>query len=122
MRLLFDHGVPSLLRRFLVQHEVTFAKERGWAEYVNGRLLAAAEEAGFEVMVTCDKKIVFEQNLTGRRIGLAILPTNIWPHLRPHVAEVVAFIDAAVLGECRKLELPRPELQRRPPPPQSGEK
>lgn len=55
MRLLLDHGVPSPLRRFLVSHEVAFARERGWAEYVNGTLIAAAEEAGVEGVVTCDK-------------------------------------------------------------------
>lgn len=117
MRLLFDHGVPSPLRRFLSHHEVTLAKERGWAEYVNGRLLAAAEEAGFEVMVTCDKKIVYEQNLAERRIGLAVLPTNIWPQLQPRVAEIVTFIDGAAPGQYRELDLPRPALKRRPPPP-----
>lgn len=116
MRLLFDHGVPLPLRRFLAHHEVILAKDRGWAEYVNGRLLAAAEEAGFEAMVTCDKKIVHERNLAERRIGLAVLPTNIWPQLQPHVAEIVAFIDGVGQGEYRELDLPRPPLKRRLPP------
>lgn len=116
MRLLFDNGVPAPLRRFLVQHEVTAARERGWAEYVNGRLIAAAEEAGFEGIVTCDKNWAYQQNLAERRLAFAVLPTNMWPHLKPHVAEIVAFIDGMGAGEYRELALPRPPLQRRPPP------
>lgn len=84
---------------------------------MNGRLIAAAEEAGFEGIVTCDKNWAYQQNLTDRRLAFAVLPTNIWPDLQPHVAVVVAFIDGVGLREYKELDLPRPPLRRRPPPP-----
>ncbi len=116
MRLLFDHGVPAPLRHFLTHHNVCLAKDMDWAEFVNGRLIIAAEEAGFEVMVTCDKNIGYQQNLVGRQLGLAVLPTNHWPSLQPHVLKVVAFIDGVGQGAYQELDLPRRQLLRRPPP------
>ena len=116
MRLLFDHGVPAPLRRFLIRHEVILTKELGWEGYVNGRLITAAEQAGFEAIVTCDKNVVYQQNLAERRIALAVLPTNIWPHLQPYVTQIVAFIDGIGRGAYQELQLPRPALNRRPPP------
>jgi hypothetical protein len=119
LRLLFDHGVPSPLRRFLTRHDVTFARQRGWGEHVNGRLIAAAAEAGFEGIVTCDKNWSYQQNLKARLLAFAVLPTNIWPDLRPHVADIVAFIDGMEQGTYRELHLPRPTLKRRPAPERS---
>ncbi len=116
LRLLFDNGVPAPLRRFLIRHEVSLARDQGWAEYVNGRLIAAAEQAGFEGIVTCDKNWSYQQNLEDRRLAFAVLPTNIWPDLQPHIAEVVAFIDGVVQEGYHELDLPRPKLVRRPPP------
>jgi hypothetical protein len=116
LRLLFDHGVPSPLRRLLADHAITFARERGWQEYANGRLIAAAEEAGFALFVTCDKNLVYQQNLVGRVIAVLVLPTNIWPHLEPYGAQIMAAIERAVPGAYEELELPRPALVRRRPP------
>ena len=116
MRLLFDHGVPAPLRRFLVRHEVTLTKDQGWAEYVNGRLIAAAAEAGFEGIVTCDKNWSYQQNLTTRKLAFAVLPTNLWPDLQPHIPQIVAFIDGLGQGAYQELHLPKPKLNRRPPP------
>ena len=116
LRLLLDHGVPAPLRRFLNHHDVTLARDLGWAEYVNGRLIAAAEEAGFDTMVTCDKNIGYQQNLASRRLGLAVLPTNIWPDLQAHIDAIVTFIDGVGQGGYRVLDLPRPRLVRRPAP------
>ena len=88
----------------------------GWAEYVNGRLIAAAEGAGFEAIITCDKNVGYQQNLTDRRIALAILPTNLWPDLQPHIEEIVTFVDGLGQGAYQELRLPRRRLLRRPPP------
>jgi hypothetical protein len=116
LRLLFDNGVPAPLRHFLVRHEVTLARDCGLAESTNGKLISAAEEAGFGGIVTCDKNWGYQQNLLGRRLAIAILPTNIWPHLQPHLFKIVAFIDGLEQAGYRELDLPRPPLVRRPPP------
>lgn len=115
MRLLFDHSVPSPLRALLAGHDVSLTRDRGWQELVNGVLIASAEGAGFEVLVTCDKNWPYQQNLAGRRIGIVVLPTNAWPHLRAHAAAILAAIDGAGPGSYQELELPRPALVRRQP-------
>ncbi len=119
MRLLFDHNVPAPLRRLLPRYEIKRAGELGWHEMVNGELLAAAERAGFNVLVTADKNIRYQQNLINRRIGIVVLPSNSWGHLEPHVAVIDAAIERAGQGTFQELDLPRPSLVRRPPPQQS---
>ena len=73
MRILFDHGTPVTLIPFLTGHTVTKAKDAGWDRLVNGELLKAAEEAGFEVLITTDKNMVTHQNLKGRAIAIVVL-------------------------------------------------
>lgn len=116
MRLLLDHNVPAPLRPLLTGHEVVLAHECGWAGLGNGELLAAAEAAGFRVLVTTDRGMRYQQNLAGRRIGLAILPTQHMPTLQAGMREVLGMIEAVGQGGYRELDLPRPPLRRRPPP------
>jgi hypothetical protein len=68
MRILFDHGAPHGLARELVGHTVTAANTMGWDRLSNGDLLKAAEETGFDLLLTTDHKIRYQQNLTGRKI------------------------------------------------------
>lgn len=65
MRILFDQGTPVPLRDSLPQHEVATAFERGWSKLKNGELLDAAEREGFNVLVTTDSNLKFQQNLAG---------------------------------------------------------
>jgi hypothetical protein len=67
MLILFDHVTPRGIARVLSGHTVTTAKERGWDTLGNGDLLAAAKQAGFDVVVTADKNMRHQQNLEGRR-------------------------------------------------------
>ena len=70
MLVLFDNGTPRTLARYLIDHHaVTEARARGWEELENGELLTQAEEAGFEILLTTDKRIRYQQNLTGRKIA-----------------------------------------------------
>ena len=71
MLILFDNGTPRTLARFLIdRHAVTEARARGWEELDNGELLVQAEAAGFEVLVTTDKNLRYQQNLADRRSPL----------------------------------------------------
>ncbi len=79
MLILFDHVTPKGIARSLPGHTVTKAKDRGWDTLSNGDLLAAAERAGFDVLVTADKNMRYQQNLKGRRIALVVLSTPQWP-------------------------------------------
>ena len=89
MRVLFDQGTPVPLRTHLAGHDVVTAFDAGWAELSNGELLDAAE-AEFDVLVTTDKQLRYQQNLTGRRIAIVVLPHASWPKLEPSAAAVAA--------------------------------
>ena len=80
--------------------------ERGWETLANGALLQEAEAAGFEVFITADKNIRYQQNLTRRRIAILVLENAQWPILRPHVARVVAAVNAATPGSYNEVQIP----------------
>jgi hypothetical protein len=70
MRVLFDHSTPAPLGRHLPGHEVKEAVDQDWDQLSNADLLAAAEREGFEVLITADKNIRYQQNLKGRTIAI----------------------------------------------------
>lgn len=98
MKILFDQGVPLPLRKFLIKHTVVTAYEKGWSELQNGALLAAVQ-AEFELFVTTDKNLRYQQNFSGRTIAIAVLSTPQWPVLLADIGAVVAQIDAINAGE-----------------------
>ena len=106
MRVLFDHVTPQGIARFLSLHVVTKAKERGWDTLGNGKLLAAAELDGFDVLVTADKNMRYQQNLKGRKIALVVLSTPQWPVVKLHINKIVSAIDAAVPGSYTEVDIP----------------
>ena len=73
MLILFDHGTPKGLARALPGHTVQTAQAKGWDTLSNGELLSAAEEAGFELLLTTDRRIRHQQNLRVRRVALVVL-------------------------------------------------
>ena len=98
MRILFDHGTPFPLRFALTGYSITRTQDMGWDTLSNGELLTAAEQAGFELLLTTDKNIRYQQNLAGRKITIAVLGTSQWPVLRLHVQRVVAAVNAITPG------------------------
>src|SRR5208282_2003443 len=98
MLILFDHGTPAPLRLFLKDHTVRKAKDLGWDALSNGELLKAAEEAAFDLLLTTDKNIHFQQNLTKRIIAVVVLGNPQWPVLRRYVDRVLAVVNAAQPG------------------------
>lgn len=90
MRIVFDKNVPVGVRRFLTGHEVrTFVEMQWHPQLENGELLAAAEAAGFDAMLTADQNIRYQQNLTGRRLALIVIGSNIWPNRKARQASPV---------------------------------
>jgi hypothetical protein len=106
MLILFDNGVPAPLRRSLTSHTVFEAIERGWESLANGELLEVAEEAGFDILLTTDKNIRYQQNLTGRKIAFIVLGNQQWPILRQYVARVLAAVDTATPGSYTEVDIP----------------
>ena len=106
MQVLFDQGTPVPIRAHLTRHTVSTAAREGWATLQNGDLLNAAEAAGFEVFLTTDKNIRYQQNLTSRKIAIVLISKQQWPDLKPHVQQVVAAVDAALAGSYVEVDIP----------------
>jgi hypothetical protein len=94
------------LRKAINHHLVETANERGWSELQNGDLIAAAELCEFEVFVTTDRNLKYQQNLTGRRLAIVVLLTTSWPRIRQALPEVVEAVDAATPGSYREVKVP----------------
>ena len=103
MQILFDQGTPAPLRRALLAHTVSTAYEMGWASLSNGDLLGAAEPR-FDLLVTTDQNLRYQQNLSGRRLAILVLPTTSWPEIQKHLAEITATIAATQPGGYRELQ------------------
>ena len=103
MRIIFDHGTPVPLRRHLTDHVVSTAFELGWHQLENGALLTAAEQS-FDAMITTDQSLRHQQNLSGRRLAILVLPTTSWPIIEQHVAQVVTAVAALKPGDFKELE------------------
>ena len=108
MLILFDHSTPAPLAAHLTEHKVTKAKDRGWDKLTNGDLLAEAERAGFDMLLTADNNMRYQQNLTRRRIALVVLSTPQWPIVRLHIERISRVANAATPGSYTELEIPLP--------------
>ena len=106
MRVLFDQATPVPLRQFLQGHSVTTTAHEGWDRLRNGELLNAAETAGFDVLVTTDKNMWYQQNFTSRKIAIIVLGKQQWPDLQPHVHLVAAAVNAATAGTYTEVDIP----------------
>ncbi|MGA2047678.1 MAG: hypothetical protein ABSG96_08290 [Terracidiphilus sp.] len=106
MKILFDNGTPNPIARSLIGHEVTFARKIGWHELENGELIQKAEEAGFELLLSTDKNIRYQQNLTARKIALVVLGNSQWPVVRLHLEKIVAAVNSCEPGSYAEVEIP----------------
>lgn len=76
MRILIDECLPRQLKGWLGTSEAVTVQEQGWANVKNGKLLRAANDAGFDVFVTADKNMYYQQNFDGLRITAVVVPSN----------------------------------------------
>lgn len=113
-RILLDEGVPIDVRTLVTGFHVEAVPEVGWAGLTNGDLIQAAEEAGFEVMITCDQNIRHQQNLPGRRLALVVLTTNHWDTIRANSRRILPAVESATVGSFVIVEMPKAPRRRRP--------
>jgi hypothetical protein len=102
MKILFDHGTPVPLRLQLARHEISTAYEMGWAKLSNGDLLAAAEKS-FDAFITTDQNLRYQQNLSGRRLAILVLPTTSWPEIQKQTNKVADAVNALKPGDLIEL-------------------
>ena len=106
MRILFDQGTPVAIRRFPIGHSVRTTRQEGWATLTNGRLLRVAEEAGFELLLTTDNSLAYQQNLKGRKLAIVVLSRNRWRSVQRKIPKIIAAVDAATPGSYSLIEIP----------------
>jgi hypothetical protein len=106
MRILFDHGTPCGAAKALSDHEVTEAIERGWDKISNGELLEVAEAEGFELLLTTDKGIRYQQNLQGRKIAILVLGNSTWRVVRFYLDRIALAVNEATPGSYAEVDIP----------------
>ncbi len=93
MKILIDECVPRPIIKFFVGHHAKTAQEIGWGAYNNGQLLRLAENE-YDLFITSDKNIRYQQNLIDRRIAILVLSTNHWGTIRANSGKIVAAVEA----------------------------
>jgi hypothetical protein len=106
MRIIFDQATPVPIRPYLVLHVVRTAAQQGSDKLRNGDLLDVAERAGFEILLTTDKNMRYQQNLEGRRIAIVVLGQQQWPQLHPHIERVIEAVNRATPGSYTEVDMP----------------
>ena len=107
MRILFDQGTPVPLRRSLTGHVIATAYELGWSTVTNGELIRLAEQEDYELLITTDTNLRYQQNLSGRSIAILVLTTTSWPRIRQVTGELQAAVAAIESGGYEELFIPR---------------
>jgi hypothetical protein len=98
LKILFDQGTPAPLRHSLAGHTVQTAYEMGWGTLKNGDLIRSAENEGFEVFVTTDNNLKYQQNLSGRTIAIVVLLSTSWPRIQVKAQEIATCVNGMQQG------------------------
>jgi hypothetical protein len=107
VKILLDESVPQKLRLLIEGGHATFtAWFQGWSGLKNGPLLDAAEEAGFDLFITADQELSYQQNLRNRKIAILVLSTNNWDLIKANILRITAAIDAVTPGAYTEVEIP----------------
>jgi hypothetical protein len=106
MRVHFDNGTPRGVGAALTDHIVEEARAHGWDTLRNGELLDAAEAAGFDLFVTTDRNLRYQQNLAGRKIAIIVLGNGRWRLIKNRLPIIGATVAAAAPGSFTEIEIP----------------
>ena len=106
MKILFDQGTPVPLRRYLSEHAIDTAYEKGWSALTNGALLAIAEQKGYEVLITTDRNLRYQQNLANRQIAIVVLMTTSWPRIQQHLDLIQSVVNGIKPGTYQEIAMP----------------
>lgn len=107
MKILFDQGTPVPLRRALSDHVVDTAYEQGWSSLTNGELLNMAERNGYDVLITTDQNLRYQQNLDCRQIAVVVLLSTSWPRIQQHIDAIYDAIDNSFSGSYQEITIAR---------------
>lgn len=106
MRILFDQGTPVAIAGWLREHTIKTTFEQGWDTLVNGELLKAAENAGFDLLLTTDNSLAYQQNLRDRKLAIVVLSGNRWRLVQRVIRKIVVAVNQAQPGGYTVVEIP----------------
>jgi len=97
-RVLLDNNVNHRFIGLIHGHEVIHARKMGWSDQQNGMLISKAEEEQFQILITADKQMQYQQNLKDRKISIIVLANNLlnWDSIAPLAAQVQKILDGEV--------------------------
>jgi predicted nuclease of predicted toxin-antitoxin system len=95
MRVLLDNNVNRRFSALIVGHYVRHVQDLGWEDMQNGDLIAAAEKAGFDAMITADKRMQYQQSLKDRKISIVVLNSRriVFEDIAPLAPQVLALLE-----------------------------
>ena len=106
MKIILDESTPQKLRMLIdARHTVVTTWFQGWSGLKNGALLNAAEQEGFELFITADQELGYQQNLTDRSMAILVLSTNNWSLVKARINEITAAIDVITPGSFVFIEI-----------------
>ena len=111
MLILFDHSTPRALRRFLRGHTVHVTEQLGWHRLSNGLLINRAEAWGYELFISADQTIQYQQNLSARNIAILVLMKNNWGLIRPRIDDIVTAVNRIRPRDYVEIDFPMPPLE-----------
>ena len=105
MRILFDQGTPVPLRRHLTPHVVDTAFERGWSALQNGELLDVAEQEGYDLLMTTDQNLRYQQHLADRQLDIIMLLSTSWPRIQLKIVTIQAAVERIMPGGYQEITI-----------------
>jgi predicted nuclease of predicted toxin-antitoxin system len=105
VKVLLDENLPHRLRNALSNHEVFTVRFLGWSGLKNGALLSAAENGGFQVFLTGDQTVSYEQNLSDRQIAVVVLSAIEWHLIRHGLPAIQAAVNVAAAGSLQMIDV-----------------
>jgi hypothetical protein len=105
MNILIDECVPHPIIKFFHEHTVHTTQEMGWDGILNGDLIARAEES-FDLFITSDRNIRYQQNLSSRRIAILTLSTNDWQTIKEARDKLIIAVENMAVNSFVELQLP----------------
>ena len=105
MRILFDQGTPVPLRQHLTSHVVNTAFERGWSTLRNGELLDVAEHERYDLLITTDQNLRYQQQLAARQLAIIVLLSTSWPRIQRQIEAIQAAVERVVPGGYEEIAM-----------------
>ena len=117
MKILLDHCTPDGLKGHLPGHEVHTARSEGWEKLSNGKLIRAAIENGYETLITADKKMQKQQEISGQPLRVVVLTHPKWPDMKTQIPEIREAVKEAKQGRFTTVTMPQQEERYKPTKP-----